>query len=174
MSIPGQGQPLEKAVIANVDIPGCRSNHADGAAAQSRYHAACLPYGRAHLHDPRQTIPNVWIRDVGPPAVQERGGGRGTPVAGLPVPVRENLFLIGLSNLQADMARNMELLVRRNWVDLPVRMVSGQRAIMSFEKGGSGEQVMNDAFRQWQYQPPGCEKSRAPSAAFSVVIRYKA
>jgi hypothetical protein len=29
-------------------------------------------------------------------------------------------------------------------------MASGQRAILSFEKGTVGEQVMNDAFRQWQ------------------------
>jgi hypothetical protein len=29
-------------------------------------------------------------------------------------------------------------------------MASGQRAILSFEKGGSGEQIINDAFSQWQ------------------------
>jgi hypothetical protein len=66
------------------------------------------------------------------------------------VPVRENLFLIGLSNLAADIERNIELLVRRNWIDLPIRLASGQRAIISFEKGVAGDQVVNDAFRQWQ------------------------
>jgi hypothetical protein len=66
------------------------------------------------------------------------------------VPVRENLFLIGLSNLQNDIERNIDLIVRRNWIDLPVRMASGQRAILSLEKGAAGEQVVNDAFRQWQ------------------------
>ena len=43
-----------------------------------------------------------------------------------------------------------QLFVRRNWIDLPVRMASGQRAILSFEKGGSGSQILNDAFNQWQ------------------------
>jgi hypothetical protein len=71
-------------------------------------------------------------------------------VAGLPVPVRENFFLIGLSNLAGDVERNVELFVRRNWIDLPIRLSDGKRAILSFEKGASGEQVMNDAFRQWQ------------------------
>jgi hypothetical protein len=47
-------------------------------------------------------------------------------------------------------ARNTQLFVRRNWIDLPVRMASGQRAILSFEKGGSGSQILNDAFNQWQ------------------------
>jgi hypothetical protein len=93
---------------------------------------------------------NRVIRDVGLLQFKSEEAARGTPVAGLPVPVRENLFLIGLSNLQADVARNTQLFVRRNWIDLPVRMASGQRAILSFEKGGSGEQVINDAFSQWQ------------------------
>ena len=52
--------------------------------------------------------------------------------------------------LQNDIERNIDLIVRRNWIDLPVRMASGQRAILSLEKGAAGEQVVNDAFRQWQ------------------------
>jgi hypothetical protein len=90
------------------------------------------------------------VRDVGLLQFKNEEGARGTPVAGLPVPVRENLFLIGLSNLAADIERNIELLVRRNWIDLPIRLASGQRAIISFEKGVAGDQVVNDAFRQWQ------------------------
>ena len=50
----------------------------------------------------------------------------------------------------ARVARNTQLFVRRNWIDLPVRMASGQRAILSFEKGASGNQILNDAFNQWQ------------------------
>ena len=99
---------------------------------------------------------HVTITPTPEQAEEHRRGGedeeaaRGTPVAGLPVPVRENLFLIGLSNLQVDVARNTQLFVRRNWIDLPVRMASGQRAILSFEKGGSGSQILTDAFNQWQ------------------------
>ena len=44
----------------------------------------------------------------------------------------------------------MELILHRNWIDLPIRFASGQRAILSFEKGVSGDQVINDAFRMWQ------------------------
>jgi hypothetical protein len=94
--------------------------------------------------------PNRVVRDAGLLQFKNEESGRGAPLAGLPVPVRENLFLIGLSNLSGDVERNIDLLVRRNWIDLPIRLVSGQRAIVSFEKGAVGEQVMNDAFRQWQ------------------------
>ena len=68
----------------------------------------------------------------------------------MPVPVRENLFLIGLSNLQHGRGaqhRSAGAAQLDRPADPPV---SGQRAIVSFEKGVVGEQVMNDAFRQWQ------------------------
>jgi hypothetical protein len=146
---PGQGQPLEKAVIANVDIPDAGVTMR---MVLRRNLDTTLPASHTVelTFTTREGDTNRVIRDVGLLQFKSEEAARGTPVAGLPVPVRENLFLIGLSNLQADIARNTQLFVRRNWVDLPVRMASGQRAILSFEKGGSGEQVINDAFSQWQ------------------------
>ncbi|MBJ6128050.1 histidine kinase [Microvirga splendida] len=146
---PGQGQPLERAVVANVDVP-------DAGLAMKMVLRRNLDTTLPASHTVELTFTtregdtNRVIRDVGLLQFKSEEAARGTPVAGLPVPVRENLFLIGLSNLQADIARNTQLFVRRNWIDLPVRMASGQRAILSFEKGGSGEQIINDAFSQWQ------------------------
>jgi hypothetical protein len=90
------------------------------------------------------------VRDIGLLQLKNEEAVRGTPLAGLPVPVKDNVFLIGLSNLQGDTERNVDLLRTRNWIDLPIRFASGQRAILSFEKGISGEQVVNDAFNQWR------------------------
>jgi hypothetical protein len=90
------------------------------------------------------------VRDIGLLQLKNEEAVRGTPLAGLPVPVKDNVFLIGLSNLQGDTERNVDLLRTRNWIDLPIRFASGQRAILSFEKGVSGEQVVNDAFNQWR------------------------
>jgi hypothetical protein len=145
----GQGQPLETAVRAVVEI-------ADAGLVMNmlirRNLDASLPASHTMelSFSTRSGEAGRVIRDVGLLQFKNEEGARGTPVAGLPVPVRENLFLIGLSNLSGDVERNVELLLRRNWVDLPVRMASGQRAILSFEKGVVGEQVLNDAFRQWQ------------------------
>jgi hypothetical protein len=55
-----------------------------------------------------------------------------------------------LSDLRGDVDRNTELLLRRNWIDLPVRFTSGQRAVLSFEKGIPGERVLAEAFRLWR------------------------
>jgi hypothetical protein len=146
---PGQGQPLEKAVTANIEIPDAGVTMK---MVLRRNLDTTLP--ASHTVELTFTTRNGdtgrVIRDVGLLQFKNEEAARGTPVAGLPVPVRENLFLIGLSNLQGDMERNTELFVRRNWIDLPVRMASGQRAILSFEKGATGEQVLNSAFSQWQ------------------------
>jgi hypothetical protein len=146
---PGQGQPLERAVTANVSVPEAGLSMR---MVLRRNLDTTLPASHTVelTFTTREGDPARVIRDVGLLQFKSEEAARGTPVAGLPVPVRENLFLIGLSNLQADVARNTQLFVRRNWIDLPVRMASGQRAILSFEKGGSGEQIVNDAFSQWQ------------------------
>jgi hypothetical protein len=145
----GQGQPLETAVRAVVEIPDAGMvlnllvrRNSDPTLPAS--HTVELNFAT------RPGEPGRSIRDVGLLQFKNEEAARGTPIAGLPVPVRENLFLIGLSNLQNDIERNIDLIVRRNWIDLPVRMASGQRAILSLEKGAAGEQVVNDAFRQWQ------------------------
>ncbi|MCB8822324.1 histidine kinase [Microvirga rosea] len=146
---PGQGQPLQRAVTANLDIPDAGLTMR---MVLRRNLDATLP--ASHTVEisftTRAGDSGRVIRDVGLLQFKDEEAARGTPVAGLPVPVRENLFLIGLSNLSSDIERNTELFVRRNWIDLPVRMASGQRAILSFEKGPSGAQVLNSAFSQWQ------------------------
>jgi hypothetical protein len=146
---PGRGQALEKAVSAQIEVPDA------GLAMRlmlRRNLDATLPASHTVelTFTTRAGETGRVIRDVGLLQFKNEEAARGTPVAGLPVPVGENLFLIGLSNLQSDVERNTELFVRRNWIDLPVRMASGQRAILSFEKGAAGEQVLTSAFSQWQ------------------------
>jgi hypothetical protein len=146
---PGQGQALERAVTANIDIPDAGLTMK---MVLRRNTDATLPASHTVelTFTTRAGDSGRVIRDVGLLQFKNEEAARGTPVAGLPVPVRENLFLIGLSNLPSDVERNTELFVRRNWIDLPVRMASGQRAILSFEKGTAGEQILNSAFTQWQ------------------------
>ncbi|HSP25704.1 MAG TPA: hypothetical protein VLQ65_11055, partial [Saliniramus sp.] len=89
------------------------------------------------------------VRDIGLLQLKDEETVRGAPLAGLPVPVQDNFFLIGLSNIPADIQRNTGLLTSRNWIDIPIRFAAGQRAIVSFEKGMSGEQVVARAFQAW-------------------------
>lgn len=74
---------------------------------------------------------------------------RGTPLAGLAVKVTDGFFLVGLSNVDADRTRNLQLLKERSWFDVPLVYVNQRRAIIAIEKGAPGERAFNEAFAAW-------------------------
>ena len=74
---------------------------------------------------------------------------RGTPLAGLAVKVTDGFFLVGLSNVDADRVRNLQLLKERSWFDVPLVYVNQRRAIIAIEKGPPGERAFNEAFAAW-------------------------
>ncbi|MCF4127875.1 histidine kinase [Methylobacterium sp. SyP6R] len=143
----GQGQPLQTVVRGTVDVPDAGLSLA---MVLRRNTDATLPASHILELTFTSTDPNRTVRDVGLIQFKDDESGRGSPVSGLPVPVRDNLFLIGLSNLKADIERNTDLLLKRNWIDLPIRYANGNRAILTFEKGNAGEKVLREAFEQWQ------------------------
>jgi hypothetical protein len=75
---------------------------------------------------------------------------RGVPLAGLAVKVTNGFFLIGLSAVEADRERNIQLLKERAWFDIPVVYANNRRAILALEKGTPGERVFADAFAAWK------------------------
>jgi hypothetical protein len=74
---------------------------------------------------------------------------RGTPLAGLAVKVTDGFFLVGLSNVEADRTRNVQLLKERSWFDVPLVYANQRRAIIAVEKGAPGERAFNEAFAAW-------------------------
>jgi hypothetical protein len=75
---------------------------------------------------------------------------RGVPLAGLAVKVTPGFFLIGLSALETDMQRNLQLLKERSWFDIPIVYNNNRRAILAMEKGTPGERAFADAFTAWR------------------------
>jgi hypothetical protein len=74
---------------------------------------------------------------------------RGTPLAGLAVKVTDGFFVVGLSNVDPDRQRNLQLLKERSWFDVPLVYDNQRRAIIAIEKGTSGERAFNEAFAAW-------------------------
>jgi hypothetical protein len=74
---------------------------------------------------------------------------RGVPLAGLAVKVTPSFYRIGLSNLDADKERNLQLLKERGWFDMPVVYSNNRRAILAMEKGAPGKRAFADAFEAW-------------------------
>jgi hypothetical protein len=144
----GQGHPLNTVVVrSNVEVPGAGLSLS---LALRRNTDQAMP--ASHIIELTFTTPgdpSRAVRDVGLLQFKGEEAVRGTAVAGLPLPVKDNVFLIGLSSRPGDVERNQDLILRRNWIDLPVRFASGQRAILSFEKGIPGHQMLEDAFTAW-------------------------
>lgn len=75
---------------------------------------------------------------------------RGEPLVAVPVKVSDGFFLIALDNLQQAQDVNTQLLLESSWIDVPVSYSTGKRALVTLEKGGSGEQVFREAFQDWK------------------------
>lgn len=144
-----QGQPAQTAIRADFEAPEAglamtmlirRNNDQTLPAA----HLIQLTFAPMAGAAPRQ------IRDVGLPAFKTDEASRGVQLAGLPVPVGENLFLIGLSNLPVEVSRNLELMALRPWIDIPYRLANGRQGVIALDKGVPGDAAFQEAMRAWQ------------------------
>ena len=71
------------------------------------------------------------------------------PLKGLTVKVSNEFFMIGLSAVEADRQRNLQLLKDEGWFDMPIYYTDGERAIVAVQKGRTGNRVFTDAFAAW-------------------------
>jgi Caspase domain len=108
---------------------------------------------------------------------------RGAPLAGLAAKVTDGFFLVGLSNVDADRARNLQLFKERSWFDVPLVYANQRRAIIAVEKGASGERAFKDALTAWgedyptastfaQTRVQNFERTAASDARTSVQTYY--
>ncbi|KZL20862.1 hypothetical protein PsAD2_01353 [Pseudovibrio axinellae] len=74
----------------------------------------------------------------------------GEPLDGAAVKVSDTLFWIALSDSEADKAKNLQRLTEREWIDVPLLYLNGRRAMLTFEKGTTGNQVVAQAIQSWK------------------------
>ncbi len=94
-------------------------------------------------------FPGKGIRSVPRIVLKPTEESRGQPLVGAAAKVADGFFWIALSAAQADVQSNLGLLRERNWIDLPLVYETGQRAILTFEKGTPGERVLDRAVTAW-------------------------
>ena len=97
-----------------------------------------------------QTSQNGQVRDIGLPEMRVDETTRGAALFGLPVPVTDNVFLVGLTNLPDRIEFNIDLLRSRKWLVVPLRFANGRRAALMIEKGLAGDRALLDAFQAWK------------------------
>ncbi len=142
------GQPSDIAIRADIDIPDRkfkmtflirRNNNSSLPASHTAELTFILPPDFAG--GAIDNVPGILMKS--------NEQARGTPLAGLAVKVTDGFFLVGLSNVDADRSRNIQLLKERSWFDIPLVYTNKRRAIIAMEKGEPGERAFNDAFAAW-------------------------
>jgi hypothetical protein len=75
---------------------------------------------------------------------------RGAALASASAKISDSAFLIGLSNVDADRTRNLQLLRERAWIDLPIVYASRRRAILAIEQTSLRHKPLETAFGFWE------------------------
>ncbi|MGB6443946.1 MAG: hypothetical protein WBF47_01890, partial [Xanthobacteraceae bacterium] len=145
---PGTGLAPELEVRADIEIP---EQHITITWTLRRNTDQALP--ASHTIEIMFNLPPDFsgggVANVPGVLMKESEQARGTPLAGLAVKVTNGFFLIGLSAVDADLQRNVQLLKSRPWFDIPIVYNNGGRAILALEKGPPGDRAFADAFAAW-------------------------
>jgi hypothetical protein len=84
--------------------------------------------------------------------MRRQDAATGETLNGVPVPIMENSFLIGLSRGTAE-PNNLNLIQSHEWMDFPMLLANGRIAKLTFEKGPQGSSAIDDAIASWAAQP---------------------
>jgi hypothetical protein len=146
------GQPDELAARGDVEIPlrGLRmkillKRNLDISLPASHVIELTISVAGNFAGSPIASVPGILMKS--------NEQARGKPMAGLAVKVTDGFFLVGMSNVPADRERNLNLLVERQWFDIPIVYANQKRAILAIEKGESGQQVFKTVLTTWGQYP---------------------
>ncbi|WP_041777868.1 hypothetical protein [Beijerinckia indica] len=139
--------PPEVAVRADVDIPSLKlqavlifQKNTDLSLPAS--HTIKINFAMA------PDAPFTSVRQISVPQMRREDAANGDILGGVPVPITDNAFLIGLSRGSGE-ANNITLLRDRGWIDVPLMLGNGRIGKLTFEKGAAGQQAMEEAFAAW-------------------------
>lgn len=80
---------------------------------------------------------------------------RGDPLVAVTAKVTDDTYLVALNDFEDVIARNLDLLSTRGWIDIPVVYRNGRRALITMDKGAEGARVFEDVIREWRALGPG-------------------
>jgi hypothetical protein len=146
----GPGELLGTAVRAEIDIP---EEKLQAVMILQKNTDTTLPASHTvklrFVIQPGSPMGNV--NRINVPYMRREDAQTGDPLNGVPVPIMENSFLVGLAKGPAE-ATNLDLVRTREWVDVPMVFANGKIAKLTFEKGTSGQRAIEDALAAWQAQ----------------------
>ena len=106
--------------------------------------------GDDNLNDGIQTVQRI--------AFKQTEQDRGTILTTVPAKITQHYHLIALTDEPLASMSNRELMLGRDWIDIPFISVNNKRALLTFQKGVIGDGVFRKVFAEWQ--KTGAKKSR--------------
>ncbi|WP_185983305.1 hypothetical protein [Aureimonas mangrovi] len=145
---PTAGQPPEPAIRAVADVT---DSNLTMTMTIRRNADETLPASHVIeiLFNTPQNFPGGQIDNVQRLALKPTEQARGEPLIGVAGKISDGFFIIALNDLQQAVDNNTALMRDEQWIDIPMAYSSGQRALMSLEKGTPGERVFNEALDAW-------------------------
>ena len=144
----GQDQPIGDAIRADIDVPEANVHLV---VEIRRNTEAQLP--ASHTIELKYSVaadsPLGNVKQINVPQMREEDRPTGDPLAGIPVTIADNYFLVGLTRGDNE-PRNLELLRSRGWIDIPMLLASGKASKITFEKGASGTRVFDEVLDGWK------------------------
>jgi hypothetical protein len=151
---PGLDQPPEPAIRGEVSVPdkGIKVR-----LTIKRNLDKSLP--ASHIIEMLFTTPPEFaggpIENVQRFAMKDTEQAPGNPLVGVPASFGDGFFLIALTDEKSAIDTNLSLLGKQQWIDVPVAYGSGRRALLSFEKGISGDKVFEEVLKSWDAKAAG-------------------
>jgi hypothetical protein len=144
-----QGQPLDQMITGAIDAPeaGLR---AEITLRRNRDTAFPASHTLQLRFTPAAGSEIGAVKDLLAVEMREVENQAGYRLIGQGVAVMENVFLIALTQAEPALSRNVEMVRKRPFVYVEFATVAGRRGAMVLEKGVSGQQAFEDAFRAWQ------------------------
>lgn len=90
------------------------------------------------------------IAEIETPQMRFEDSANGASLAGVAAAITPNYFLVGLSNGDKLVTRNLELMRERGWFDIPMVLSNGRNAKLTFEKGASGDRALAQVIQAWE------------------------
>ncbi|MEO9460849.1 MAG: hypothetical protein ABJE63_12070 [Lentilitoribacter sp.] len=112
----------------------------------------------SHLVDINFSLPDDFeggeidqVTEVKMKNTEEQPGDR---LAAISAKIDTTFFVVGLENDDPEVvATNLQLLSRRNWIDIPISYSNGRKALITLEKGASGVAIFDKVLAAWERNP---------------------
>lgn len=89
------------------------------------------------------------IESVQRVAMKRTEQDRGDALIAVPAKITDDFHMIALNDFPEAIAKNIDLLRTRSWIDIPITYRNGRRALITLDKGTAGAEAFDKVMKAW-------------------------